>query len=54
MGIYHLTVSDKHIPGYYTHLCQPMDVRVNHPIKIEVIKQWEDLMTEDVGVDAEI
>ena len=41
-----------HIPPRWMHLCQPVDVGVNHPIKKAMTEQWEDWMTEGGGVDA--
>ena len=33
-----------------TYLCQPIDVRINKPIKTRLHEKWEDWMTDGEGI----
>ena len=39
-----------HIPGGCTWLCQPVDVEINRPIKMEMTEQWEKWMFDGGGI----
>ena len=41
-----LDVEFQHIPGGFTNLCQPVDVRVAKPLKDDLRNQWESWMIE--------
>ena len=42
-----LGVEVKHIPGGYTSLCQPADIRINKPFNAFLCKAWEKWMINE-------
>ena len=45
-----LGIEVQHIPGGCTYLCQPVDVGINRPIKVEMTEQWEEWMVSGGGI----
>jgi hypothetical protein len=45
-----LGIEVHHIPGGCTWLCQPVDVGINCPIKMEMTEQWEKWMFDGGGI----
>ena len=45
-----LGIEVQHIPAGCTYLCQPVDVGINRPIKVEMTEQWEEWMVSGGGV----
>ena len=44
-----LRIEVQHIPAGCTYLCQPVDVGINRPIKVEMTEQWEEWMVSGGG-----
>ena len=44
--IQELGVEVEYIPGGCTSICQPLDVGVNKPLKVQIRRKWNDWMVE--------